>query len=166
VKRVLNVIKMHGTTIKIKKENTDMNFMSSFCDSNSLAAPCEHQQWYMEWNNLTTYTWNGVITAQNERNEKDVLNTTNHKPAVRVIIFHPQQYGILCIRTSCIFLMYNQCKDGWHEKNITIFSSFGGCYTRWDTLQFMHQVLYTDAGFTGYDVHNLYNIQIQAMKCL
>jgi len=61
--------------------------------------------------------------------------------------------------------VYNQGKDGWQEKNITIFSSFDGCYTICDTLQFMHQVMYTDAGFTGYDVHNLH-IHIWAMKCL
>lgn len=62
--------------------------------------------------------------------------------------------------------MYNQRKDGWQEKNITIFSSFDGCYTRWDTVQFTHQVMYTDAGFTGYDAHHLCNIHIEALKCL
>ena len=42
--------------------------------------------------NLYLIWW---ITAQNEYNEKDMSYIINHKPAVRVIIFHPQQDNLL-----------------------------------------------------------------------
>jgi hypothetical protein len=74
------------------------------------------------------------------------------------------QYGVLCMRISCILSMHNQYKGCSQGKNISVSSSHDACYIRlWAPINFCAVCCGLTRQYSQV-VYNLHNLHVWATK--